>query len=252
MTEGVQAPPDVTVCLRKLAPNLPSNIRYRLLKCLDHFDRAECLFEVDREMASFRAITGEEEAATCVILAIKARRYEHSERFRPWNHLDKAAVVSALIAIAPTVVPLLSEFQLVFDFSKCRIDLKIPLSNFNIDGGENVAVQPVEPLDQTFSRPYIPENEAFDAAFERLTGEEGPQSLLTLIRKAAQSRNTILYASDTALPESKATKESLYSRRIKAQTLLVIAVMIIQHNGHAKLISQLIVPVLKAIERAPS
>ena len=245
-------PFDVATALRKISGNLPGAIRFRLTNSLDHFEKAERLIISDREMASFRAITGEEEAATCVMLALKLRGYEHSEQFRPRNHVDKAAVLATLIALAPSVVPILSEFQLVFDFEKSRIDLKVPLSNFDVKGGDKLAVQPVEPLDLTFNKSGVSQDNAFDDAFDNFKGNSGHQSLLAAIREQANARNTLLYASDSGLPRSRATTETITSRMVKAQTLLVITIMILQKEGHARLISQLIGPVLSAIKRTPA
>jgi hypothetical protein len=53
-----------------------------MINALDHFERSAKLFEKDREMASFRAITGEEEAATAFMKAIQLRKYPHAEEFK--------------------------------------------------------------------------------------------------------------------------------------------------------------------------
>jgi hypothetical protein len=44
-----------------------------------HLRKAWMLYPIDREMALFRAITAEEEAATALILAMKQRRYPGAE-----------------------------------------------------------------------------------------------------------------------------------------------------------------------------
>lgn len=61
--------------LRQITQKLPGNIRFRALNALEHFGRAIDLIEIDKAMASFRAITGEEEAASALMLAVALRRY---------------------------------------------------------------------------------------------------------------------------------------------------------------------------------
>jgi hypothetical protein len=126
---------------------MPGTVKFRVLSALEHFDRSSQLFDVDKEMASFRAITGEEEAATALITAIRARRYPNAKEFNPRDHQHKAAVMACVMAIGTQMAPMLAKFQLTFDFEKKRVDVKVPLSNFNVAGGKDYAIQPVEPLD---------------------------------------------------------------------------------------------------------
>ena len=107
---------DLEGWIRRLAATTPGEVKTRMLSALDHFKRSANLFDADREMASFRAITGEEEAATALVKAIQLRRYPHAAEFNPRDHQHKAAVIACLIAIGSELAPILKEFQLVFDF----------------------------------------------------------------------------------------------------------------------------------------
>lgn len=108
----------VEVALRRLQPQLPGVLQYRLQNTLDHFERSFALFDIDREMASFRAITGEEEAATTLMESIHLRKYQFAKQFNRRDHRHKAAVMACVVAIGSSLQPLLKEFKLVFNFQK--------------------------------------------------------------------------------------------------------------------------------------
>ena len=71
-----------------------------------HIEKARRLIGVDNEMAAFRAITAEEEAATGIIIALKDIRYAHSELLKPKDHKHKSGLWSL--------------FQIVNSICKCN------------------------------------------------------------------------------------------------------------------------------------
>jgi hypothetical protein len=233
--------------LRRLSSRLPKPVSTRIASSLDHFERAHRLLEIDREMASFRAITGEEEAATALMRAIQLKGYEGASRLNPWRHHHKAAIVACVMAIAPTLRPFLQEFQLTFKFDEGRIDVRVPLSNFGIEGGDDIALQPVEPLGMLHSRPGVSDNEVFDALLAQLAHRLNAASIRHLVAEQANKRNRLLYASDTALPRSIATAQTIDHLRQRAQALLVLTVMVSQAAERQALVRQGLTAVLRVI-----
>jgi hypothetical protein len=242
---------DVEPHLRRLAEDMPGAVKLRLLNSLEHFDRSFQLFDLDREMASFRAITGEEEAATALIKAIQIRGYPHAKEFNSRDHQHKTAVMACVMAIATDVTPILKEFQLTFDFAKRRVDVKIPLSNFDIAGGEDYAVQPVEPLDLVRGSEVSTDSKPFVEALENLAAESNHENVRKMVSAHANDRNRLLYASDSALPLSSASREGIANRKTKALTLLVLSAMVLQSRKHQALVSQAIDAFLTVIARLP-
>lgn len=237
--------------LRRLAADMPGAIKFRLLNTLDHFDRSFRLLDADREMASFRAITGEEEAATTLIKAIQLRRYPNAREFNVRNHQHKAAVIACVVAIAAQMAPILKEFQLTFDFEKKRADVKVPLSNFNVNGGENLAIQPVEPLDLVHTREGASETQLFGDALENLAARSNFDSIKRMVSAQANARNTLLYASDSSLPQSRASRDGIENRKKRALILLVLSVMVLQSRKHQSLVCQAISAFLGVISELP-
>jgi hypothetical protein len=239
----------LTDALRRLEVKLPKPLKLRLRNTLEHFDRSARLVDIDLEMASFRAITGEEEAATTLMRAVQLRRYPDAEKFIPYRHQHKAGVIACVMALRNSLLPILAEFQLVFNFEKGRIDIKVPLSTFGVKGGENYAIQPEEPLGFTHTREGVEENRLFDDALQRLAAASNYPTIRKLVEAQANARNNLLYASDSAMPASRATLETLANRESRALAMLVLAVMVYQARKPLPLVRQVIPAFLKIISR---
>lgn len=238
--------------LHRMAPRLPGNIRHRLLNCLENFDRARVLLAIDREMASFRAITGQEEAATALMLAVQLRRYAGSKKFNPWSHQHKAAVMVCVAAVRNEIVLLLKNFQLTFNFDKRRVDMKIPLSNFNVEGGEEFWLQPSEPLDLLHTKEGRTGAQLFAGALANLASHSQFTDIKKLVAAQANSRNGLLYASDAALPKSKVTAEGIEQRQWSSVAMLVLAIMVLQSRKHMALVRDTLPAFLGVISHLPS
>lgn len=238
--------------LRKLSQKMPRSVATRIGSALNHFEKSSALRTIDLEMASFRAICGEEEASSAVISALHHRKYANASLLNIKIHQHKWAIIGCMLALSTTFLPFLREFQLKMDFDKGRIDVKIPLSNFGVKGGSSAALAPVEPLDLLYSKT----GKGYDYAFEEelLALAEGAKfdSIKEMVWAMANSRNRLLYASDTELPKSEATSLDLDTRRSRAVALLVIAVMILQSNKKLATIRQALPAVLTVIRRLPT
>ena len=254
LSEGAPASTPMEViaaALRRLAPNLPGSVRFRLINSLEHFDRASLLLEGDREMAAFRAIRGEEEAAAALIKAIQLRRYPHAREFNARDHQHKAAIVACVMAVANQVSPMMRKFQLTFDHEKRRADVRVPLSNFGVEGGELFSVQPVEPLDLIYSGEKS-EAEVLDNALSSLAQQSNFENIRRMVSAQANSRNTLLYASDSSVPLSDASSGDIENRRNRAFIVLVLCVMVLQSRKHQSLVLEAIRAFLRAISGLPA
>ncbi len=231
---------------------MPRSVATRIGSTLEHFEKSHALRNVDLEMASFRAICGEEEAAAAVISALHHRKYANATHLNIRNHQHKWAIIACTMALSAPLRPLLSEFQLQMDFAKGRIDLKIPLSNFGVKARVPTALQPVEPLDFLHSKPGKGDDYAFEEELAALAEDAKFASIKNMVGAMANSRNRLLYASDTELPRSEATSQQLDARCWRAIALLTIAVMIIQTNKKLATVRQALPAVLTVIGKLPA
>jgi hypothetical protein len=237
--------------VRKLSAKVPRSVATRIGSTLNHFEKSRVLRDVDLEMASFRAICGEEEASAAVISALHHRKYSNASRLSIKSHQHKWAIVGCLLALQEPLRPILSEFQLHMDYSKGRIDVKIPLSNFGVKGGEATAFQPVGPLDLLHTKDGKNDDYAFEEEFAALAEGAKFERVKDMVAAMANSRNRLLYASDTELPRSEATPQQLDARHSRAIALLVIAVMILQSNKKLAIVRQALPAVLTVISKLP-
>lgn len=237
--------------LRLAVAKLPKPVRMRAQSSLEGFDRAFALFEVDREMSSFRAITAEEEAAAALFRALQVRGYPGSDRLDLKRHDHKAALWPVLDAARMAIGEGFRdvEFQLGAEPPKIRVALK--LAKFVENLPEDLAeahIELVHPLDVLRSVGGKPDD--FGAQIQKIVELHGEASIRAHVRSVANSRNKILYASDQTLPKSGATLEGLDRRKRQAVIALCLCVGVLQTRRHQNYALQALDCFLRILDRA--
>lgn len=204
-------------------------------------------------MSSFRAITGEEEAAAAVFKALQLRGYPQSQLLSVKDHTHKAAALACALAIRSSIAMGVKNIKVEFDFKAVRIDVKIPLRDLNIrmPGGADLALQPVEPLDLLRAREDDTSDNVYADDLKRLAEGAKFSEIKHMVKSQANARNTLLYASNRALPRSHATKDTLLSRKENALMLISVAVIALQTTRHQAMLRQGIEALLAVVERLP-
>ena len=237
--------------LRLAVAKLPKPVRMRAQSSLDGFDRAFALFEVDREMSSFLAITAEEEAAAALFRALQVRKYPGADRLDLKRHEHKAALWPVLDAARMAIGEGFRdiEFQLSAEPPKIRVALK--LAKYVDNPPEDLAethIELVHPLDVLRSVGGKPDN--FGEQIQRIVEAHGKSSIRDHIRSVANSRNKILYASDQSLPKSNATLEGLSQRKRQATIALCLCVGVLQTRRHQNYALQALDCFLQILQKA--
>lgn len=216
------------VVLKGAVDQLPKPIRMRAMNSMIGFEKAFALFEIDLEMASFRAITAQEEAAVALFLALQARKYPGADRLSVKHHDHKAALWPVLMAARralhgfPDV-----QFQLNADPPSIRVAFKLRDMADNLPPDmADARVELVNPLDMLKSGPDGPVN--FDVQLAEIVAVNGAKTIRGHVRDTANARNSLLYASETALPKSKATIASIEQRRSEAEMALCLTIGVLQ------------------------
>lgn len=237
--------------LQRIGPRLPSAVRYRLENSLDHFSKAFKILDIDRAMASFRAITGEEEATTALMRAIQLRQYPGAKSFNARNHIHKAAVGACIAAIGLDMRQTLQRFQLTFKYDVPRIDISVPLSTLGVvtPEGEDYFLQPVEPLSIVHAKPGKERSNLFEDNLVNIAEETNFESIRKLVASQANARNTLLYAGDSSLPVSRASVNDLWVRKDRAMLALILATMVLQSKDHQPLVCDAIDAFLSVVSR---
>lgn len=237
--------------LRIAVSKLPKPVRMRAQSSLDGFDRAFSLLEIDREMASFRAITAQEEAAAALFRALQVRRYPGADRLDLKRHDHKAALWPVLDAARMALSDAFRniEFTIAADPPKIVVGLK--LSNYVENLMPELAhahlelVHPFDMLSSTGGKPVD-----FGSQLQQIVELHGEATIRSHVRSMANSRNRILYASDQALPLSQATAKGLLARKRQATTALCLAIGILQTRTHQTYAMQVLDCFLRILDRA--
>lgn len=243
---------DLRDALRKAVGKLPSEVRLRALNAYDGFDRARMLLSIDREIASFRAITAEEEAAAALFRSLQLRGYPGAERLNLGNHQHKAALGPFLAAVAESMVakpPL--RIQLTIDFSEPSIEVHLPLHTNGIifPGSETLRLTLVEPLGLTGHKEDGSSADFFDKYLDRIAKASKSSNVRRLIKREANARNTLLYASDNNTPKSKATTATIDTRQRRAEIALCLCIAVLQTKSHQALAAQALAAFLRIVKK---
>ena len=238
--------------LKLAVSNLPRPVRFRAENAFVGFDKARRLLEIDREMASFRAITAEEEAAAALFRSLQLQGYPGADKLSLRDHRQKAVVGPFIQAVKVAIANRRTfNLQMTLDWRKPEITVRLPLSELGVqfEGSEEIALQMVEPLGNLAVKGGGHPADFFDDGLKKVVEGSGYKALDRLISKEANLRNTVLYASDTALPVSKLTEAGIAARQHRAEIALGLCVAILQTPNHQSLAKQALQAFLRSVGR---
>lgn len=238
--------------LKKAAEKLPGSVRYRLLNACDGVERAEKLLDMDREIASFRAINAQEEAACAVFNSLKIKKYPRAEELNIYSHPHKAAFWFIVDALHHSLGQGMKDlnFNFTIDAKKPEVVISIPTKQFGVElpGTPNLAIQLVDPFHLLQSKDGLPDT--FDAEIKEVLSARGARKVDRYVKALANDRNKILYATDQGLPVSRVTLESIHARRDRIYLALVLCIGILQTDTIQHFVEQGLEALLKAVGKA--
>ena len=174
-----------------------------------HIEKAEVLSEIDPEMAIFRLITAEEEAATAIILMLKEHGYEGASKLNKNNHLHKQCMYPFVCAVADLLGRHLKEISgsppdFVWDkvgkIDAIRLRLKINLA------GKAVIAEMRPPLNFQLSTGEVLHN--FKDELITFLKSKGFEDTVKHLKDNANIRNKLLYSDGEKIPNTLADTEN--------------------------------------------
>lgn len=207
-----------------------SNCRGRhSIRCaVNHLRRGWEIRKVDAEMAAFRGITAEEEAASGLFHALKYRGYKNSGLLKPRNHIHKSAV-TPFLQVLGAFFNEFSETRKV----KPRLHIKeeadvtglhIALSVF-VNGKDHWAY-PVPPLNFSVTSDGKPPS--YKKQIERFLTAQNASNILSYVKEQANERNQLLYAGPDGYPVISELKEEFFALRQRRIMAMAIAYLLIE------------------------
>lgn len=206
---------------------------YAAASCNRHLERAWKIKDYMPEVSVFLAITAEEEAATSLFHALKKRNYDNSNRIKLRDHRFKAGVYPFLKLIGETLIPPKDTLSLNLYFDSGfhpngEEVLRIRMPIF-IKGGREYFLIPEPPLN-FISKDSGGENKNYLKEVRDAATEKGIESIYRYIRKLANERNKMLYASDSGVPHIEDASPALQRHTNAAILNLMIYLLIEPHE----------------------
>lgn len=132
-----------------LIPAMPIPAKWPAFNSICHLNGAWKIKEIDPQMALFRAITAEEEAATALFLSLKRLGYDGAENLKKHNHVHKNAVIPVFDAITRVIAKVGSHMpptEIFLDTNTKPHQLAIRFKHIHPLTGENLHAHPQPPL----------------------------------------------------------------------------------------------------------
>lgn len=214
--------------------------RHSARNAIRHLEKSWLLRAHDPEMAAFRAITAEEEAATSLFIALKEKGYENSKKIKFKNHTYKQAVEPFFQAIGKFFgdtsslpnFPFAKNFSLAINSNENpkRFELRFPMSNGDI-------VTPIPPLH--FSVSLNGQLYAFEKELLEVTSGDNRQEVVDKIKEKANLRNHLLYSSHDGIAGiNHDITPFLQSRQKVVMTFLRVVCLIFPYKEKSLFVQQ--------------
>lgn len=193
--------------------NAKGHSKHCARNAIRHLERAWNLRAIDPEMAVFRAITAEEEAATAIFLVLKEQGYENAEKIKFKKHSYKQALEPFLRGIGKFADKLSKEPGFPFG-EKYELSLvgkgnekKLSLS-FNFQGRMITGIPPLGFSIKLNDRQYF-----FDKELLEITSGKTREDIVKHVKGIANRRNELLYAQPNGIPNVSNVDGFLKKRR---------------------------------------
>ncbi len=232
----------------KLILGTPAPGKHCARNAIRHIEKAWEIRELDREMAAFRAITGEEESVTAIFHSLKRHRYPGADGLNTRNHVHKAAVFPFFRCISE-VLDLINQMDL-----EPKIELRKKENpkrmrvRLTIKGPDNLPqwVYPEPPLH--YAVRFNERIHDFSEQLKNLASKKNARDILSHIKSEANRRNRLLYATTEGIPSvSRPIGGYLLRRRDIIFTNLTIYLMIDPYNEHQLFVRQALAAFLKML-----
>ncbi|MBR9830184.1 MAG: hypothetical protein GYB41_16360 [Oceanospirillales bacterium] len=218
--------------------------------CLRHFQRAQQLIDEMPELAIFSAITAQEEAATALMLTLRKRKYDGSERLNIRNHVHKTGVLPLIELITSAFLPEGTKLSISLGFvekgKRKVLKYKFPLQVNN----EQFYIEPIPPL-QIYSTENGGLPPDYHAKISKIATDAGIDSIFEHIKKLANERNKLLYASGSGIPEVEDPNSRIeyFSQTIKRT--LILYLLIEPYHEKQNLVQEALSAYIKVLDRVP-
>jgi hypothetical protein len=205
-------------------------VKHCAKNAIHHLEKAWLIRKIDLEMAIFRGITAEEEAASALFYCLKNNKYQNADKIQFKKHTYKLGLYPFLQSIGRFLLDLLSQdcvpfykyhLQHIQKSKRRAIELVLTMRE------QNIEARPEPPLHFTVSDPGTGKAHTFNQNFKAFILDENYDDSLKYIKDVANLRNRLLYADSAGRPEVDENIEGyLLNKQQKVMGYLVVLLLI--------------------------
>lgn len=226
----------------------PAQVKHRMRSSTHGVMKAWGIKDIDKSMASFRVITAEEEAASAVIMSLKRRHYNGSEKLKLYNHVHKSSIWYIFAAFTEFLPALKDSIEGEFAIEPDEVTGKItPIMRFKILNSHiSEYIYPIPPLgiQLVHSNGTNETLHMLEEEIKKLVSAKGHEEFLKYIQAEANVRNEILYAGDQGVPKVSDNVENFIKYRSKRVFTLHMVCLLIDFYPQKQLLVKQLLEVL--------
>lgn len=205
-------------------------VKHCAKNAISHLEKAWLIKDLDLEMAMFRSITAEEEAASAFFHCVKNHQYKNSKLIQFNHHTYKLGLFPFIQSISYFLDDTLN--QDTSPFSERRI------KHIELDGrkaielllfvkNQDIVARPTPPLHFNIKSEDTGELCTFEHNFQALIEGKNFTNAMKYIKDKANTRNKLLYANSSGRPKLEGNISGyINDQKKKVMVILTILLMI--------------------------
>jgi len=247
----------IDLAIADVIPEMPVHARWPAFNAIRHLNRAWRLRKSDLQMAYFRSITAEEEAATAIFKSLKHLKYRGAEKICHRDHLHKNALFPFMIFVSRAFSKkraLLPPTKVILNHKVTPARMLIEIEVTHRDGTKGY-VQPDPPLN--FSIKGGPRNSElklidFSDEMKEVAKEQNVKNIISHLKERANFRNRLLYASGDGCPDVDGDIEPLLVNFQENVFQMLKLYLLIDPYGQQLFVQQCLDSFLRMLGRFPN
>jgi hypothetical protein len=187
-----------------------------------------------------------------VLHSLKLHRYKLSEQLKPREHIQKAAVYPFFLAVQSMLaigVPAEADPQLEIDESDAKPQIRIKVRGHDKEGVPRW-IYPVPRLN--FDARIDNELVDFSEQIKELTSHRNAKTIIDYVRRRANRRNQLLFASDKGVPNIQGIDDFLNEQEKITYRILTIFLMVDPYPMKQFFVEQCLNAFLKMLKQLPT
>lgn len=228
----------------------PAPGKHAARHAITHIQKAELIKRIDPEMALFRAITGEEEAARAIFHSLQRLQYPDARRLDWHSHKQKAAVVPFMMALGKLLEQMgWARAEIIAGEVRGKRAIQVQYT-LTLPDGQPLALTCDPPLNIQMT--IEGQVGLLDEEIAAVASDANFASMKKFVDAAANGRNQFLYATERGIPAlAQDIDPLLAAKRGNIFSMLIIFLLIDPYRQRQPFVRQALRSFLEMTDRLP-